>query len=43
MAADPIDFKTEKPVPITDALSQQAKDYDCLPCRLMGAHNPTCE
>ncbi|KAF1825323.1 uncharacterized protein K489DRAFT_301066, partial [Dissoconium aciculare CBS 342.82] len=26
-----------KPIPVRDALSDQAKDYDCLPCRLMGS------
>jgi hypothetical protein len=48
MAPNPIDFSNKsidfsKPVEIKDALSEQALDYDCLPCRLMGTYNPPFE
>lgn len=36
MAPNPAARELEKPLSIEDALADQAKDYDCLPCKLMG-------
>jgi len=39
MVKQPTVAQLDQPAPVKDILTEQEKDYDCTPCRLMGISN----